>query len=339
MVLFLFVHTVASYIVQKNFYKGVAFLSGFIFIVRIASYYLPIPLNLRQFELFDPAIYGGGVILRSLGDLLINAILFLWLLLFVRYYIQEKSIVLKVDKPVVKFLIIFCGFFILIISTLISGHTILSLVADSKISFDVINFFTLNIYSVIGFVVLGCVAIGYFFFTQVVIYLLKPLLPQNILMMILYITIVGLAILTLRINEPLVAFDLSLLIWMLIYLMLLNNENFFLLASQIISSRLIFWLFFFSLSISSIIIIENDKKEVDQRKYYAETLSTKVDPASERLMNTVLTDFRSDALAPLFERFKNETSNKILKDSLLNENFSGYLNKYDTRIYTFDGDE
>ena len=339
LVLFLLVHIMATYVVHRSFYKGVTFLASFILVVRIASYYLPIPLNLRQFELFDPAIYGSNMVLRSLGDLLINAVLFLWLLLFVRHYIQEKNIVISIKKPVVKWIAILIGIAGLIITTLVSGHIILSMVADSQISFDVINFFTLNIYSVIGFVVLGCVAIGYFFLTQVILYLLQPLLPSNKMVMLLYLTIVGLIILTIRINQLNVGFDLILLLWMLVYLLLLNNENFFLLASQIISSRLIFWLFFFSLSISGIIIFENDKKEVERRKYYAETLSTKADPASERLMNTVLTDFRSEALAPLFFRFKKEISNRILKDSLLNENFSGYLNKYDTRIYTFDEKE
>ena len=339
MVIFLLAHLMASYVVQKSFYNGIAFLGGFILIVRVASYYLPIPLNLRQFELFDPAIYGSNAILRSLGDLLINAVLFLWLLLFIRHYIQEKNIVINVQKPVFKWLLIFSGITALLACTLVCGHIILSMVADSQISFDVINFFTLSAYSVIGFVVLGCVAISYFFLTQVIIYLIQPLLPKNKLVITLYATIVGLIILTIRINEPNVGFDICLLSWMLVYLLLQDNEHFFLLASQIISSRLIFWLFFFSLSISSIIIIENDKKEVEKRKYYAETLSTKADPANERLMNTVLTDFRSEALAPLFYKFKNETTNKILKDSLLNENFSGYLNKYDTHIYTFDDEE
>ncbi|MEJ7680798.1 MAG: hypothetical protein WKG06_23690 [Segetibacter sp.] len=37
-----------------------------------------------------------------------------------------------------------------------------------------------------------------------------------------------------------------------------------------------------------------------------------------------------------FSRFRNEMTNKTIKDSLINENFSGYLNKYDTRLYTYD---
>ena len=339
LVIFLMVHLMATYVVKKNFYKGVAFLAAFILAIRIASYYLPIPLNLRQFELFDPSIYGSNAVFRSLGDLLINALLFLWVILFVRFYIQEKNINIPSDKPVIKWAAILSGIIFILISTLVCGHIFLSLVADSQISFDVINFFTLNIYSVIGFVVLGCVAIGYFFLTQVIIYLLQPLLPKNILVLLVYVTIIGLVVLTIRIKEPDVIFELCLLLWLLTYLLLVNNKHLFLLASQVISSRLIFWLFFFSLSIAAIIIVENDKKEVEKRKYYAETLAAKADPANEHLMNTVLTDFRNEALAPLFGEFKNSYTNRSLKDSLLNGNFSGYLNKYDTRIYTFDDKE
>ena len=175
-VILLMVHIEATWLAKKNFYNGVLFLATFILAIRIASYYLPIPLNLRQFELFDPSIYGSNIVFRSLGDLLINALLFLWVILFIRYYIQEKNITIPLNKPVIKWITIFLGITFILISTLICGHIFLSLVADSQISFDVINFFTLNIYSVIGFVVLGCVAIGYFFLTQVIIYLLQPLL-------------------------------------------------------------------------------------------------------------------------------------------------------------------
>ncbi|MBC7890484.1 MAG: HAMP domain-containing histidine kinase [Ferruginibacter sp.] len=335
----IFIHFIATWFVHKNFYKGATFLALAVTALRVASYYFPIPVNFRQFELFDPAVYGSNIILRSLGDLLVNAMLFLWMVLFIRFYIQEKKVIITVKQPAVKWLIVVTGLGLLIWCTFLCGHIFRSMVADSKISFDVINFYTLTVYSVMGFVVFGCIAIGYFFISQIIIYLLQPLLPENIMVLVLVVTITGLAVLSFRVNAPDAIFELYLLIWLLVYLLLLNNKHLFLLASEIISSRLIFWLFFFSLSIAFIILVENNNKEIDQRKHYAENLATKADPSSERLMNTVLTDFRSEALAPLFDNFKKDASNKLLKDSLLNYNFTGYLNKYDTRIFTFDSDE
>ena len=335
----LFIHIVATIQVQKKFYKGVSLLVIAVLVLRILSYLFPIPIQFRQYELFDPSVYGSNIILKSLGDLLINAVLFLWIVLFIRHYVQEKYVALKYKTEFVKWLYILVGIFLLLGTTFLTGHVIKTMVADSQISFDVINFFTLNGYSIVAFIVLGCLAIGYFFFTQIIIYLLQPLFPKNIFSLLLIIAIVGLSILTVRLSGPTIEFDLYVLFWLIIYLMLLNNKYLFFLATQIISTRLIFWLFFFSLSIAIIILSENKQKEIEKRKQYAETLALKADPSSERMFNSFLVDFKSTVLAPLFSSSASEVKNTQLKDSLINENFSGYLNKYDTRIFTFDMDE
>ena len=72
--LLLFIQIVAGNFVQQNFYKGVFFLVSALALFRLAGYYLPVPVNLRQYELFDPKVYAANVVLRSLGDLLINAV-------------------------------------------------------------------------------------------------------------------------------------------------------------------------------------------------------------------------------------------------------------------------
>ncbi|MEN9568982.1 MAG: hypothetical protein RL172_213 [Bacteroidota bacterium] len=335
----LFVQLVAVYLVQRNFYRGLLFLAGAILLLRLASYYLPVPVNLRQFELFDPSVYATNEVMRSLGDLLVNAILFLWLVLFTRHYMQEKAIAFNPKNYVVKWAILVAGVLLMLVSTFVTGNLVRSMVADSQISFDVVNFSTLNAYSVVGFVALGALAIGFFLFSQIIIYLLQPLLPKRIMTLVLLITVIGLAFLSFRINDANVVFNLYLLIWLLLYLLLLNSRQLYLFATEVISSRLIFWLFFFSISIAFVIIVENKVKEIDRRIHYAEALSTKADPSSERLMNTVLTDFRSEVVAPLFTGLQQAETNARIKDSLLASNFTGYLNKYDTRIYTFDSDE
>ncbi len=331
----LFVHLIAFRLAHRSFFAGASFLIIVVVGLRIASYFLPIPLNFRQFELFDPAIYGSDVVFRSLGDLLINAVLFLWILLFIRYFVYRKHIAIHIKQPFLKWLVLIAGVFLLLLFTLETGVIIRSMVSDSQISFDVVSFFTLNIYSVLGFVILSCVAIGYFFLSQIIIQLFWPLLPENVLWKFVIVPVIGLSFLTARIAYPNVDFELILLAWLLLYLLLLTNKHLALNISHLVSSKLIFWLFFFSVSIATIIIIENGKKEMENRKHYAETLAAKADPSSERLMNTVLTDFRSEALAPLFYEFKNDSTNQEVKDSLISENFSGYLNKYDTHIYTF----
>ena len=336
----LFIHVCAIYIAMHNrLWKAVLFLGGIVLALRVASYYFPIPLNFRQFELFSPTVYGSNLVLRSLGDLLINAVLFVWVILFVRHHLLVKKYAVAAKFHSLKWVWLTVSAMVMLAATYVCGHILRSMVADSDISFDVINFFTLNIYSILGFIVFCCIAIGYFLLGQILLYLLKPLFPQNFIPLYIVVTVLGLVFLTVGFNITLVAFELYLLVWLLLFLVLLSNRSLALHTTGISSSRLVFWLFFFSLSITVVIVRENNVKELVKRKHYAETLSTKADPSSETLMNTLMTDFRNESLAPNFYKFRDSASSQQFKDSLVNSNFLGYTNKYETQVYAYDENE
>lgn len=336
----LFIHLLANTIAaNKGPVGAVLFLTGIVLLLRALSYFFPFPLNFRQFELFDPSIYGSNIVFRSLGDLLINAILFAWMVLFIHYHLQDKKIEFKKNRPWFKWAILIAGCMLMLLATFVAGDIVRSLVADSQISFDVINFFTLNIYSVTGFIVLCCIAMGYFLLSQVVLHFIRPFFPVQSATVYLAFAIAGLLYLSFQFGNENAGFRLFVLAWLLLYLLLLYRGNLGLSIRKIASLRLIFWLFFFSVTITAVIVVENNKKELSSRKHYAEILSTKADPSSETLLNTLLTDFRSDFLAANFYRLTSDSSNRYFKDSLVNGNFSGYTNKYETRIYTFDANE
>ncbi len=336
----LYIHVVANfYVAKKGLWLGFAFLFLCILALRVLSYYFPIPINFRQLEMFDPAIYGSNMVLRSLGDLFINSILFAWIVLFLRYHWHDSDFKFTPKTKTQKNLLVIGISVFMIIITIVCGHIIRSLVADSQISFDVINFFTLNIYTVAGFIVLCCIAIGYFFLIQILLHLVRCCIDEHQYILYIALAIIGLVTLTFTLNTPNISFDLALIIWLLLFVFLMNYNYLSLLASKIVSSRFIFWVFFFCISITAVIISQNRVKELNERKHFAENLSNKTDPAGERMMNIMLTDFRNDFLSEIFPRFKDAGENKFLKDSLINENFSGYLNKYDTKIYTFDAQQ
>ncbi len=336
----LFIHLMATGFAKKySLTKAVLFLVSVLLLLRLVSYYLPVPLNFRQFELFDPRIYGTNFILRSLGDLLINSLLFTWVALFVHNQMHEKDIKFTHIPLSYKWVILTVVSIVLLVATFTSGQIVRSMVSDSQISFDVINFFTLNRYSVTGFVVLCCIAIGYYLLSKILIGLVKPLFPPNFPGLYLAVATGGLIYLTIQLNMAGAGFELLILGWLIIYIYLLNQDYLALFVKKIHSTRLIFWLFFFSLTITGVIVLENSKKELRNREHYAETLSTKADPSSETLLNTLLTDFRNEFLAINFYRFHNDSTNQFFKDSLVNGNFSGYTNNYETRIFTFDQKE
>jgi two-component system nitrogen regulation sensor histidine kinase NtrY len=336
----LYIHVIANfYVAAKGLWTGFAFLFLSILVLRILSYYYPLPVNFRQLQMFDPAIYGSNTILRSLGDLFINSVLFAWVMLFVRHHGKDSDFDLSLKTPAQKNLVVIAISVVMILMTIICGHIIRSLVADSQISFDVMNFFTLNIYTVTGFIILCCIVIGYFFLIQILLHLVNCCIDKHKHVLYIALAIAGLITLTFKLQTPNVSFDLVLIIWLLFFIFLMNYSALSLFASRIVSSRFIFWVFFFCISITAIIVSQNRVREINERKHFAENLSNKADPAGERMMNIMLTDFRNDYLSQIFQRFKDPADNKFLKDSLINENFSGYLNKYDTKIYTFDAQQ
>ena len=72
------IHNMAHALVERyTRLAGISFLVITILVLRIMTYYFPGIFHFRQYELFDPTIYSSNFILRSLGDLLINALLIL----------------------------------------------------------------------------------------------------------------------------------------------------------------------------------------------------------------------------------------------------------------------
>ena len=223
-----FIHRLANYYVQKKgFWIGLAFLLVPLILLRVLSYLLPIPLNFNNLELFDPAIYGANFILRSLGDLLINSILFIWIVLFVRYHFKFDFSKIKFKSDFYRYAAIVFICALMVLFTLLGSFTVQSLVADSQISFDVINFFTLNIYSVIGFIVLSCVATGYFFLITLLLQPLNIFVGRKRYQLYLILSIVGLFILTFNLHSVHLSFNLAALLWLLVFIFLLNFRHSF----------------------------------------------------------------------------------------------------------------
>jgi signal transduction histidine kinase len=317
--------------------KAILLLFMLIVLLRVISYYFSIPVNFREFELFSPTIYGSNMILKTLGDLLINSLLFVWIILFSRSMINRYKLRLNISSPVWRILIAAFISMILVIITWMSGFIIRSLVSDSAISYEVTNFFKLNIYSVIGFIVLSCVSMGYFIFSHILFQLLDELLPSSFLVKMLLISFLGLLFLTISINRQMISFDLGLLSWLVIYLSLVSwsgNKG----ERRISGSATVFWLVFFSSSITIIIFTENRKRELEIRKSAAVKLAEQANPSSDFLISIATQSLNNDFLRDNLPRFSDFYQSAQLKDSIINDNFQGYANKFDTRLFMFDAE-
>lgn len=339
LLLLVIIHNIALAIAERfGPFTGIGFLVVVVLGLRIMLYAFPDMMNLRQYELFDPTIYSSSLVLSSLGDLLINALLFCWITLFIKQEAGNYSLPLLRSKWL-QWLISGLVLVILVVITFIFADIVQSLVADARIPFNVTNFFSLNVYSFIGFIVLAALALSFFLFSQFLLRLISSYIDHKGIIIYIIIAFTGLLILTFNHNTEIVELDIFVLLWLLVYAWLILRNPFSGINYRLNVSEVLFWLFVFSISISVIIIAENRKIELEQRKSFANKLAERVDPSSEKLVSMSLVYFDNDFLYPNFSRFKDPVSNRLIKDSLINSNFTAYTTKYATRIYTYDSSE
>lgn len=334
LLLLVYIHFIAERIARQNgFWKGLVFLIAALISIRLLSYVTTFPFNFRQFEIFDPKVYGSNPIHRSLGDLLINSAFFCWIVLFSWQKIRSTGFYdLSIRGGIVKGII---GSVVVVVITFLIAYIIRSLAADSSISFDVINFFSLSPFTVFGFIALSVLAVGYYYFMKIMIPLLSLSFNSHIFPAYLIVGATGLGFLTFEVDNPLLVFYIIVLGWLMFYIWLsrlrfygINNQN------QTMAGGL-FWIFIFSVSITAVIIDANRQKEWQLRTRMAENINRQTDPYNEQELSITLTFYDNEFLAPNFYRFsKDQASATFLRDSILHR--SDYIRNYNSRLYVFD---
>ena len=314
--------------------RALTFLMSTVVVIRTVTYFIPFPFDTRSFELFNPSIYGSNVILKSLGDLLVNALLFAWVMLFAQS-IRGSLPALHVADRRLRFLASFVVSLLLFLAAWSGGLIIRSLVADSAISYEVTNFFKLDGYTVVGFFVMGCVSLGFFILSHILVQLLVQLLGEPVRNRVLLTVFAGLAYLTVVADSAKTAFGIGTMAWLVVFLLLSRARS--RRGEKLITGNSgVFWLVFFSLSITLVVFTENRKRELGIRKAAAERISMQSDPSSAYLVNIATEGLNNDFLFESLPRFSNPVEAVRLKDSIVSAKFKGYTNRFETRLYIFD---
>ncbi len=333
----IFINAAALETVQtKTWVKGLTVLVVPVFILRLLSYYFPFPFEFRNLPLFDPAIYASNELHPSLGDLFINVVLLFWVISFIKFVaINSFKNISDIKGKKGWWITAILSVFLIVLSFSAAG-VIRSLIIDSKISFDVTNFFSLTIYSLLSGIILCFIILTFFHLSHIaLLFIYKSVNVPNYARYIIIAT-AGLIYLTLTLSRVTTLSNVIVLLWLLVYVLIMEFRKEDIFVPILRSSFFLIWIIFFAASISALIIYQNRYVEFAQRKQAAEKLAVQADPSAETLMSIGITNINNNFLSNHFNRFKNEMTNKALKDSLINENFSGYLNKYDTRLYTYD---
>lgn len=318
---------------RKNAWQGFAVLLAGFLGLRLLIWFTPFPFAATRLEVFDPTIYASGALFPSLGDLVLNVLLLFFSILFLVHHRPTPPYAPpgKNPKPVLATLLIL----LLLVITFVCSWLIRSLVADSRISFDVTNFFSLDGYTILGFFALAVTAMFYYYAS---IYLLRhiwPVCPSRIFLY-LVAAVGGLLLLYLRISIFNYGQNIFVLGWLLLFVFINESLHVYRDTPKAVFRNEIIMLLLFSLSTCIVFAVENSKKELGARKLLAENLAFHSDPSTERILSIALSHFDNNFLRQNMAKWSDPVTGESYKDTMARQNFTGYLNKFFTRVFTYD---
>ncbi|MBB1284019.1 HAMP domain-containing histidine kinase [Flavisolibacter sp. BT320] len=332
-------HFLAVYVLKKKGnLTGIVFLALGLLVLRFTLYYFPGLLSLRSFSLFDPSVYGSNFLNRSLGDLLINAVMICWLMLFAWNYLgplKKLPYFLNGKKVVIAGVV---GVFVLLFITFQLATIVHNLVMNSKISFDVTDFSSITVYTGFSFLILALLSLSYYYFTRLLFRAVLMAIP-NLVHLYFVVALMGLVFLTFQSNQDdysSVLFRLPILAWLVGYTLILTQEQAIINRFRVTIAGILFWAFMFSVSLAALIMSSNREREQRLLKGMAEKYEELWEPTKEKTLRIILQYLDNRYLNTNFHRFYNYQDSYDIRDSIATSQITSSFSKYSMNIYLFD---
>lgn len=321
---------------RRGFYKGFSILLIVLLGGRLLSYYFPFPFNFRVYELFDPLVYATSWLHRSLGDLVINLFLIWWITNFIKNnfkLVQKAPLTKKLWRY--KHVIAVAGLVILTISSIEFVRLIESLVTDSQISFNVTSFFAMDRYTIVCFASLGVFMWCYVRISYLCLWPSR-VVGYSYLKRIIIISASGMLFGALMSNADTILSDFLTTIWLAVFTIFYDRSWIGFKRDFVASPIFLSIVLVLSASLAIVLYTEYRSLELKDRKFFAENLAMRSDETGEILLHIAVNNFKGyfekSGVKPLY----NENQNAAVKYKIINDYFSGYLNRYRTSIYTYD---
>lgn len=323
-----------SLIKTKSFLQGWGLTVGIIVGLRLLSYFFGLPFHLKSLQLFSSQLYASSSVHPSLGDLLINALCFLWIMVYTVRYMPEDVLERLRLNGVIKGILAVVLSFVLVAYAFWFINIISSLVIDSSISFDVSHFYTITWYTIVGLFTVGIITIA----SCLVVYIIHKqlsILVENKWLKYVVVLVVGLAAILWTNYFGFEDLAYIVLAWLVIFLLLLDVKR-LQWTPNLFASRMIFWVAFICIFCTGTLQYFNYVKEHNTRKRFAEEIVQQRDDVTEYTFRNIAASIQRDPNVLAF--FEEPT---IEKRKAINERFEalylgGQLNKYQSKIFLYD---
>lgn len=312
---------------------------GFVFTVaavvglRALTYIWGMPFNLDTLPIFSPRLYASSSFLPSLGDLMLNALCALWIVVFMIRHIpttifddlQLPKSIKFVIGIMLSVLLIYIGFGFLDI--------IRSVVVDSMISFDVSHFYSITFYTLAGLGTIGIITGS----SCLAIYFINQLISGTIdSKWVKYTVITLLSFLFIWMYKGSLSdnFLYILLIWLLLFVILLDI-HWFTHIIDLLAPQIIFWASFVCIFCTGVIQYFSNLKEHETRKAFAEQVVKQRDYVTEYAFQNISQIIRKDPVLRNFMQHPSAERRRIINERFDALYLGGQLNNYESKVLLF----
>lgn len=309
---------------------GAAFLMAMVFGLRLLSIHFGFSDNFTDLQTFSHT-FSTKVLNKtsSLGDLLINIILLLWMMVFFHREFQVQKFV-NVSKPI-RYGLTTLNYFSIILGILMITGIFKSLVLDSDITFDFDNVFNLNFYSFLAILGIILLLFALFLFShRMMLTIMKiGLTKHQRIYALIAATIFSIPIMI--VTDLMLPLP-HLLLFSLIYIVLFDL---FIDSSVPTLTWLVIWLVIFAAFSSILLFKYNADKDYKLRERYAIELSNFRDTLAEKGLKELEMNLLEDKeFVALFPKEQDELLSKELFQGLIETHFPD--DKYLFYNYAFD---
>jgi signal transduction histidine kinase len=327
LLLFYYIHHFALIITKKaNFTAGFAFLIAAVVLLRGLTLWFDQPGEFYKLELFDPKFYSSSIINKSLGDLIINSFLVIWVVLFYSRYYTGKGANAKwrfVRLQNIAFVFAY---------TWLIWWVFKTLVMDSTVSFEVYNVLSLNSYSVLGLLCIALLLASHFLVTKNIFLGLQETNIKSA-WIIGYAVAAGVVFSVFGLqsfyHESLIYSAFWTVGFVVAFYFILQRDKTLSVRNLIIYVALY--------SVLSAYLIENlyEQKERNDRRFFSDKLVTERDYWAEYMFEDIAQRIKAD---PFIRNYFTSPvlSRKDVTDRINSLYLGGYFNKYNLRLLAFD---
>ncbi|MFN8309535.1 MAG: HAMP domain-containing sensor histidine kinase [Chitinophagales bacterium] len=310
---------------------GVIFLCITVVLARSAMIYFKFPAAFYDSEIFDSSLYATAFFAESLGDLALSCGMLLWLVAFPFLRSNKFSLLSLPPKFRVLEQLYLLAFQYVAVGIIL--WLLKSMVLDSTISFEVYNVLSLTGYSVVGLFCMGLMLTSHFILSVRAFRKLIAL-DTNLFTVLFGTAFFGMVFTLCFYYLPYKGAILYTTAWCCVFATVgvkLFQKN---PGIRKLEKMVVFVLLYSALSMYLIETLY-ERKERNQREFFAGKLAAGHDYIAEYSFNEIATRIENDRYIKSY--FNNPVPlGRDLHDRLVSLYFSGYFNKYDIHLSSFD---